>query len=67
MKKQKPKLSDLCSAYSELLLTPAVISQIGQAVYSGKGLFLYGPPGTGKTYRSAEVNDTPYRPQPARS
>lgn len=49
MKKQKPRLSDLCNAFSDLLLPPAVISQIGQSVYSGKGLFLYGPPGNGKT------------------
>ena len=49
IKKARPKLPDLCSALSDLSLSPAVISQIGQAVHSGRGLFLYGQPGNGKT------------------
>jgi predicted ATPase with chaperone activity len=45
----RPKLPDLCAAFSDLLLSPATLSQIGQAVYAGRGLFLYGQPGNGKT------------------
>ncbi len=49
IKKVRPKLSDLMNAFSELSLPPATISQVGQAIYSGRGLFLYGQPGNGKT------------------
>jgi predicted ATPase with chaperone activity len=31
------------------MLRPATLSQLGQAVHSGRGLFLYGEPGNGKT------------------
>jgi predicted ATPase with chaperone activity len=49
IRKARPKLADLCGALSELTLSPTTISQIGQAVYFGRGLFLYGQPGNGKT------------------
>lgn len=49
VKHVRPKLADLCNAFSDLSLPPATISQIGQAVHSGRGLFLYGQPGNGKT------------------
>jgi hypothetical protein len=49
IRKARPKLPDLCAAFSDLLLPPAVISTIGQAVHTGRGLFIYGPPGNGKT------------------
>jgi len=49
VKKLKPKLAELCSAFADLLLSPLTLSQIGQAVHSGRGLFLYGEPGNGKT------------------
>lgn len=45
----RPTLSRLCEAFSDLLLSPSVISQVGQAVHAGKGLLLYGPPGNGKS------------------
>jgi hypothetical protein len=48
-RKVRPTLPDLCAAFSDLLLAPAIISQIGQAVFAGRGLFLYGQPGNGKT------------------
>lgn len=47
--KLKPKLTELCNAFSDLMLGPGTLSQIGQAVHSGRGLFLYGQPGNGKT------------------
>jgi predicted ATPase with chaperone activity len=49
VRKLKPKLPELCNAFSDLMLGPATLSQIGQAVHSGRGLFLYGQPGNGKT------------------
>jgi predicted ATPase with chaperone activity len=49
IRKLRPKLPDLCAAFSDLLLSPALLSQVGQAVHAGRGLFLYGQPGNGKT------------------
>jgi predicted ATPase with chaperone activity len=49
VRKARPKLPDLAAAFADLSLAPATISQIGQAVYAGRGLFLYGQPGNGKT------------------
>lgn len=46
---ERPRMQDLCRAFSDLTLAPAVVSQIGQAVNAGRGLFLYGAPGNGKT------------------
>ena len=48
-RKVKPKLADLCAAFADLSLAPSLISQIGQAVFAGRALFLYGQPGNGKT------------------
>jgi predicted ATPase with chaperone activity len=49
IRKARPKLPDLCAAFDDLLLSPTTLSQIGQAVYAGRGLFLDGQPGNGKT------------------
>ncbi|WP_425614538.1 AAA family ATPase [Anatilimnocola sp. NA78] len=49
VRKSKPKLPDLCAAFGDLSLPPAMISQIGQAIHGGKGMFLFGQPGNGKT------------------
>ena len=49
IRKVRPKLPDLCAAFSDLRMSPATIGQIGQAVYAGRGLFLFGKPGNGKT------------------
>lgn len=49
VKHARPKLSDLLSAFSELSMSSATISQVGQAIFFGRGLFLYGQPGNGKT------------------
>jgi predicted ATPase with chaperone activity len=49
VKRARPTTKDLANAFSELSLPQTTISQIGQAIYSGRGLFLYGQPGNGKT------------------
>jgi predicted ATPase with chaperone activity len=45
----RPKLLDVINAFADLSLPDAVISQVGQAITAGRGLFLYGAPGNGKT------------------
>jgi len=42
-------LAQLRRALSTMTLQPSLISQIGQALNDGRGLFLYGAPGNGKT------------------
>jgi predicted ATPase with chaperone activity len=49
IRKEKVRLPDVCQALEDLMLPPATLSQLGQAVHSGRGLFLYGEPGNGKT------------------
>ena len=48
---RQSKLSNaaLRSAFHGLRLSESLLSQMGQAVNDGRGLFLYGPPGNGKT------------------
>jgi predicted ATPase with chaperone activity len=48
-RKIKVRLPDICRALADLMLPPATLSQLGQAVHAGRGLFLYGQPGNGKT------------------
>ena len=45
----RPRLSAVINAFADLSLPEAVISQIGQAITAGRGMFLYGAPGNGKT------------------
>lgn len=40
---------------SDVLLTPALINQLGPALNSGRAIFIYGHPGTGKTYVSRRL------------
>lgn len=40
---------DLRNSLKKLRLEPTLVSQLGQAINDGRGLFLYGPPGNGKT------------------
>ena len=49
IRRARPKLTDVAAALSGLSLSPTLIAQIGQAVYSGRSLFLYGAPGNGKS------------------
>ena len=36
-------------AFSQIVLSPATVAELGPAVNSGKSIFLFGPPGNGKT------------------
>ena len=40
----------LAKAYENMVITEAMLDQIGPAVSSGKSLLIYGQPGNGKTY-----------------
>jgi len=39
----------LSDAFSELIIRPFLLDELGPAVCSGKSIFIYGPPGNGKT------------------
>ncbi len=49
VRRSRPSLADMCTAFADLTLAPALISTIGQALHTGRGLFIYGSPGNGKT------------------
>ena len=42
-------LANLKSTFQDYRIGPTLISQLGQAINDGRGLFLFGPPGNGKT------------------
>ena len=46
---QHPSRDDLKAAFSDLLVSPQLLSRLGPAVNSGRGMFLFGFPGNGKT------------------
>jgi hypothetical protein len=46
---QHPTLEDLKRAFTDLLIPEGLLSRLGPAVNSGRGMFLYGNPGNGKT------------------
>jgi len=46
---------NLKTGLGDLRLVPTLVSQLGQAINDGRGLFLYGPPGNGKTSVSEKV------------
>jgi len=49
LRMSRPRLADICRVLDDMILEPAMISQLGQAVNAGLGLSLYGAPGNGKT------------------
>lgn len=51
------RIEALQATLSDLRLSTALLSQLGQAINDGRGLFLYGPPGNGKTSVSELVVD----------
>lgn len=46
---EKPRRKQLEAAFSDILVTSELLSQLGPAMNAGKGMFIYGPPGNGKT------------------
>ncbi len=53
--RQRPSVEDLDEAFSDMLVSSTMLSQIGQAVHAGQGFFLYGNPGNGKTTLAERV------------
>ncbi|MFT5528056.1 MAG: putative ATPase with chaperone activity [Pirellulaceae bacterium] len=49
IRNSKPRIDTLCKAFSDLVVPLSIVSQVGQALNSGRALFLYGAPGNGKT------------------
>ncbi|QDU95971.1 hypothetical protein Pla8534_37900 [Lignipirellula cremea] len=49
VRQTRPKMRQIAEAFQDMVLSTAVLSQVGQAIHAGKGLFLYGAPGNGKT------------------
>lgn len=45
----KPTFEDVRGALDDLLVSDLLICQLGQAINSGRSMFLFGPPGNGKT------------------
>jgi DNA-binding PadR family transcriptional regulator len=49
VEQQHPTREQLQKAFSDLLISPHMLSKLGPAVNSGRGMFLFGYPGNGKT------------------
>jgi hypothetical protein len=49
LKNAQPNVNDVARALSDLVITNMMISQIGQAIRSGRSMFLFGAPGNGKS------------------
>ncbi|WP_417847262.1 AAA family ATPase [Thalassoglobus sp.] len=52
---RKPTLKAIRRAFADLDISDRMISNIGQAIHSGRGMFLYGAPGNGKTSMAERV------------
>jgi len=49
IKNLKPTYKSVCNAMSDLVVSDLMISQLGQALNSGRSMFLFGAAGNGKT------------------
>ena len=55
---QQPTATALQRAFDDLLLNERMLSRLGPAINSGRGMFLYGAPGNGKTSIAERVTKT---------
>jgi predicted ATPase with chaperone activity len=49
IRSEKPRRRQLEAAFSDILVSPDLLSRLGPAINAGRGMFIYGPPGNGKT------------------
>jgi predicted ATPase with chaperone activity len=49
IRRHSPTFASIKQSLSELVLSDWLLSQVGQAIHSGKSMLLYGDPGNGKT------------------
>jgi predicted ATPase with chaperone activity len=49
IRSEKPRRKQLEAAFTDILVSPDLFSQLGPAINAGRGMFIYGPPGNGKT------------------
>jgi predicted ATPase with chaperone activity len=52
---RKPALAAIRAAFEDLQVGDRILSAIGQAVHSGRGMFLFGPAGNGKTSMAERI------------
>lgn len=52
---RKPSLQAIGEALADLQIGERMVSNIGQAVHSGRGMFLFGPAGNGKTSMAERI------------
>lgn len=52
---RRPPLSDIRRAFGDLDMGDQLLSSLGQAIHSGRGMFLFGAPGNGKTSMAERV------------
>ncbi len=55
LKNFHPTMPEVQHSFSDLVLSKLLIAQVGQAVSSGKSMFLYGAPGNGKSQIAKRV------------
>ncbi|MCO6458796.1 MAG: AAA family ATPase [Pirellulaceae bacterium] len=58
IEKQHPTEDDLREAFQDLLIGPQMMTRLGPAINSGRGMFLYGSAGNGKTSIAERVTKT---------
>jgi len=58
IKNLKPTFQNVAEALGDLEVTDLQISQLGQAINSGKSMFLFGAPGNGKTSIASRAIDS---------